>query len=169
MPPDRPEDLMPAAAGRQGCGAGTLAETAAIRLRFAATRGEVRTALTRLAGWASAAGGGAGAGPLEIVMGEVLNNIVAHACNGRPGRIGLRVAVAGPCFHCRVTDDGSAMPAGTLPAGGWPRLDVPRAQLPEGGFGWSIIRGLVHDLRYRRHRGHNVLEFRVAADDRREA
>ena len=34
--------------------------------------------------------------------------------------------------------------------------------MPEGGFGWLIIRQLAHDVRYARHEGVNQLSFRIA-------
>ena len=38
----------------------------------------------------------------------------------------------------------------------------PIGALPEGGFGWLIIRRLAHDVRYLRQSGVNELSFRLA-------
>ena len=54
------------------------------------------------------------------------------------------------------------MPNGRAPLGDNPR-DYARAdELPEGGFGWFLIRELAHDLVYDRENGENFLIFRMA-------
>jgi len=63
-------------------------------------------------------------------------------------------------LDCRVLDDGRPMPEGRLPCGreDWPTA---RDQLPEGGFGWFLIRTLAMDLCYNRIEGRNRLAFRL--------
>jgi serine/threonine-protein kinase RsbW len=52
------------------------------------------------------------------------------------------------------------MPKETLPEGRLiARADV--SNLPEGGFGWFLIRALSRDLDYRRVGGRNLLSFRL--------
>jgi serine/threonine-protein kinase RsbW len=61
-----------------------------------------------------------------------------------------------------VTDEGLPMPDAELPFG--ERLDptIPLKDMPEGGFGWLIIRQLARAVRYVRDGGVNQLSFRVA-------
>ncbi len=99
-------------------------------------------------------------GTVELVLGEVLNNIVEHAYARAPGPISLHLAPAAGGIACHVADHGLAMlgdraPDGVLPAG----LDGPPAGLPEGGFGWFLIRSLTRDLGYERKDGQNHLRF----------
>ncbi len=54
------------------------------------------------------------------------------------------------------------MPGGQPPAGHLPRVAAPPpgggvGDLPEGGFGWSLIRTLTTDLSYSRQAGRNEL------------
>ena len=51
------------------------------------------------------------------------------------------------------------MPAGAPPDRAPHDLDVSRADLPEGGFGWRMIRDLTEELLYRRQDGRNILEL----------
>lgn len=104
------------------------------------------------------------AGSLEIVLAEVLNNIVEHAYRGEGGRIDLCIGAGRGGLLCRVTDQGGAMPGGVLPDP--PRLppDLAIEDLPEGGFGWRMVRDLAQDLHYRRRAGSNVLRFRMALE-----
>ena len=101
-------------------------------------------------------------GTAEIVIAEALNNIVEHACASGEGEIELSLKRTGGKLSVLITDRGHPMPGGTLPEG---RLPVPDPDdLPEGGFGWFLIRSLSQDLRYCRADGRNHLFFRLDAD-----
>ncbi|WP_083545720.1 ATP-binding protein [Sulfitobacter alexandrii] len=103
---------------------------------------------------------------LELVLAEILNNIVEHAyADHRPGDT---ITVSGEHrtdgLHLRIRDRGKAMPNGQPPLGR-PAFGIPRCgaeRLPEGGFGWPLIRDLARDLCYRRLDGENTLDLRVA-------
>lgn len=97
-----------------------------------------------------------GRGTAELVLAEVLNNVVEHAYACYPGEIELRLIVAPACLHCRIIDSGLPMPEERLPPGGPPDLG---GDLPEGGFGWGLIRALTTGLEYRRLAGRNHLQF----------
>jgi serine/threonine-protein kinase RsbW len=56
------------------------------------------------------------------------------------------------------------MPGGRLPEPRPAPLDVALEDLPEGGFGWNVIRDLTAGLAYRRVNGVNRLNFRVPFD-----
>ncbi len=55
------------------------------------------------------------------------------------------------------------MPDGELPIG---RLTDPKIakDLPEGGFGWFLIRNLSQDLTYDRDEDKNILGFCISVD-----
>lgn len=95
----------------------------------------------------------------ELVLAEVLNNIAEHAYRGRVGPIVLRLKPCAGGVFCLLSDDGVAMPGGGLPEGQRPGIDVARDDLPEGGFGWHLIRLLTSRLRYDRRSGCNRLGF----------
>jgi serine/threonine-protein kinase RsbW len=110
---------------------------------------------------------------VEVVLAEVLNNIAEHAYTSGEGSIAVTICQTRSGLQCLVTDDGSAMPDGRLPAGLHPaeRLgmaetamaDLPMADLPEGGFGWFLIRRLTLDLHYAREGRCNRLSFVIPA------
>jgi serine/threonine-protein kinase RsbW len=97
-------------------------------------------------------------GTAEIVLAEALNNIVEHAYSTDRGEIELTLRLSHSELACRITDSGAPMPAGQLPEGALKPL-VPPDDLPEGGFGWFLIRTLARDLHYRRINGQNQLSF----------
>lgn len=98
----------------------------------------------------------------ELVLAEVLNNIVEHALAGQPdGRIDIDIAAAPSGLTCCIRDNGRAMPGGVLPSGELPDICVDLADMPEGGFGWHLIRSLTSDLTYRRSADGNALSFIV--------
>lgn len=98
---------------------------------------------------------------IELVLAEVLNNIVEHAYSDGVGLITLDLRRAHGRLCCLLRDEGHPMPAGRLPPGFAPTLASARADLPEGGFGWFLIRSLTRDLRYDREPGCNRLSFSI--------
>lgn len=137
-----------------------------LNLAFPAEAEEVREVLGQVNAGLAARGTIPDAmGRVELVLAEVLNNIVEHAYADIRGKIALQLAQGDQALSCRVADDGRPMPDGRLPAGRLPRDDA--AELPEGGFGWHLIRSLARDLCYARTGGQNVLTFRIplSADD----
>jgi len=101
------------------------------------------------------------AGTLEIVLAEVFNNIVKHGYgDSGQGTISISLARDRHGLSCLISDEGIELPDRCLSG----LTDHPRPvpdTLPEGGFGWFLIRDLVEDLRYCRHEGRNELAFRL--------
>jgi serine/threonine-protein kinase RsbW len=96
-------------------------------------------------------------GTAEIVLAEALNNVVEHAYANSPGTIELTVTLNGGGLVCRIVDQGVPLPRGVPPEGMPPAPDL----LPEGGFGWHLIRTLSRDLAYDRIGNMNQLSFRL--------
>ena len=101
-------------------------------------------------------------GSAEIVLAEALNNIVEHAYAGQPGEIRVEVTRRAADLCCQIRDHGRPMPGGSLPPGHLKPLSE-GGDLPEGGFGWFLIRKLARDLSYARDGEENVLTFRLDA------
>ena len=100
-------------------------------------------------------------GSVEIVLAEAVNNIVEHAyCGVAPGDVQVTYAVTPDALTMTFVDHGAAFPHGILPPGRPADLSVSRESLPEGGFGWLLIRELTNDLTYDRHNGYNKLSVR---------
>lgn len=105
------------------------------------------------------------AGLVEIVLAEVLNNIVEHAYGDEGhGEIDLEMENRGNALAFVIRDAGRPMPGGAPPAGRPQDLDVEPHRLPEGGFGWHLIRELTSGLEYRRLGERNELRFLVPVD-----
>jgi serine/threonine-protein kinase RsbW len=96
----------------------------------------------------------------ELILAEALNNIVEHAYAGTSGPVDLCVEIRRDGLDCALGDQGREAPLGYPPDPPLPEVDPP-FDLPEGGFGWHIIRCLTTDLRYRREGAWNVLSFRM--------
>ena len=99
-------------------------------------------------------------GTAEMVLAEVLNNVVEHAYAGGSGEIEVSVAVQAGSLVFTVADRGAELPRHALPAGQLRDYALCR-ELPEGGFGWYLIRALAKDLDYRRQDNRNELSFRI--------
>lgn len=99
-------------------------------------------------------------GTAEIVLAEALNNIVEHAYSGQNGEIEISLQVSTNALVCRISDSGLPMPDCVLPSGKLAEHGE-REDLPEGGFGWHLIRRLSSDLKYHRESGRNHLSFRL--------
>ena len=126
----------------------------------------VRTALAELrSGLSHLPLGHDAGGAIELVLAEVLNNICEHAYQSTAGgRIELSVWVEGDMLVFQTADHGAPMPSGQLPEGRSVSLNRHLQELPEGGFGWNLIRQLTADLTYSRVQGRNQLTFRMRLD-----
>lgn len=104
-------------------------------------------------------------GTVELVLAEVMNNIVEHAYADTPDGI-IKVAIQPKAqgLHCIFNDDGLPMPDGMAPLGNLSTINSDIDDLPEGGFGWFLIRDLARDLKYARKGDTNILTFRIAVE-----
>lgn len=99
-------------------------------------------------------------GMVELVLAEVLNNVIEHAYQERgDGAIELTVIQKGDALEFIIEDEGLPMPNGLIPLGKKPDLSVSREGLPEGGFGWFLIRELTENLNYTRLGKQSQLTF----------
>lgn len=134
---------------------------APIRVSVVGTFEGVRDGLTDLTGALDRCGvDPSDLGTFEIVMAEVLNNIVEHAFASIEGaQIQVRVTCTSDGLRIQTRDTGHPMPDGLLPAGNAHDLDVDLLDLPEGGFGWNMIRTLTSVLEYQRSDDANNLNL----------
>jgi len=101
----------------------------------------------------------------EQVLAEVLNNVVEHAHRQDPtGAVVMTNRCQAARLYCEVRDDGIAMPDGALPQGKLAAVAGGLDDLPEGGFGWFLIRSLTEDLTYRRDGDCNRRAFHSAGE-----
>ena len=99
-------------------------------------------------------------GHIELVLAEAMNNVVEHAYDCADGKIELRLLRDQGQLLCEVVDSGVAMPDGQLPIGAAQQLGR-ECDLPEGGFGWFLIRSLTENLAYKRSDARNYLSFQL--------
>ncbi|MDU8929254.1 ATP-binding protein [Alisedimentitalea sp. MJ-SS2] len=155
---------------KSGVPSGTAPDSAPgsklIRLGFASGEHEVRAALGQLKQiLAQVDLTRDDLGTVELVLGEVLNNVVEHAYGpDQPGeiRINCRLRTDGLSF-C-VCDAGRAFKGSSLPPGKLPNLECGREYLPEGGFGWFLVHSLATRLRYARRGERNFFRFDIPFD-----
>lgn len=99
-------------------------------------------------------------GGIEIALAEVVNNVVEHAYDGlSPGHVLVEAFLEPQTLKLQVTDQGHALPDGQLPEGKPADLSGLIDDLPEGGFGWYMIRTLTRDIHYTRKNGANHLHL----------
>jgi serine/threonine-protein kinase RsbW len=139
----------------------TRGEGPRLHLVFPAEQKAVRKALKTVRQFLRAQRmNGEDAGAVELVMAEVVNNIIEHACAGSRERlIEINLTRDGEHVLAGILDDGLPMPGGNIPAGRLLDLAADHTNLPEGGFGWFLIRELTRDLCYRYDGHRNRLEF----------
>ncbi len=88
---------------------------------------------------------------VESVLAELFNNIAEHAYQDMGmGEVHCTIDRQDDTMTVEVTDQGVPMPGGEMPEGALPDMDVDITDLPEGGFGWFIIRSQVDALTYQR-------------------
>jgi serine/threonine-protein kinase RsbW len=105
----------------------------------------------------------------QIALAEACNNIAEHAyaqdLSDDPS-ITLDIACDRGGIQVTLRDKGGPMPEGQLPGPDLPPLDLDDPNLlPEGGFGWPILRSMARALSLSRCNGQNILRFRLPATD----
>lgn len=101
---------------------------------------------------------------VEIVVAEILNNVVKHAHDGlEQGWFEIQCTLVENGLHFICRDNGVAMPGGTPPGGTLPNVEGPKDELPEGGWGWSLVRTLSSNLNYVRVNDINLVSFHLHA------
>jgi serine/threonine-protein kinase RsbW len=104
---------------------------------------------------------------VEVVLAEVMNNIAEHAYAWRrDGEMILILRVSPEGLNISVSDEGLPMPDLEVPFGEGLDPTAPLTDLPEGGFGWLIIRQLARDVSYTRQDDVNHLSFRINVGQR---
>ncbi|MCH2164907.1 MAG: ATP-binding protein [Marinovum sp.] len=106
---------------------------------------------------------------VELVTAEVLNNVIEHAFKFEDGKpFEVKAQWETDELTLEIIDRGLPMPGLQLPdtATGKrssPEVDVPVEDLPEGGWGWFLIRDLTRELSYLREENANHLVIRMDA------
>lgn len=102
-------------------------------------------------------------GTVELALAEALNNVVEHALAASDGQTKIEISALHDAQGLRFTiiDEGAPMPKGRAPEGKPPDLDVPTAELPEGGFGWFMLHALATEISYTRVGACNHLTLRL--------
>lgn len=99
----------------------------------------------------------------QVVLAEVINNIAEHSYSGAPGgQIQIRTKATEEGIQFETLDFGAPMPGLTVPPPALPLIEVPEAELPEGGFGWYLIHTLAPSPQYIRRGNTNILRFVIA-------
>jgi len=102
---------------------------------------------------------------VEIILAEVFNNIIEHAYLFEKDRAIALACVRHPnTLSFQFIDQGRPMPSDKVPL---PTSYVKFGKLcdlPEGGFGWNIIRSLANDISYQRRDNSNFLKISVKLD-----
>lgn len=131
------------------------------RRQFTSTDTETRATLQAMMLALDQAGIGAeDASNVELILAEALNNVAEHAYSDGAGPVDLLVSIQRNGLVCTISDRGRPMPSGVAPSPDLPTISPPD-ELPEGGFGWHIIRCLTSELVYARDQGRNLLSMRI--------
>jgi len=85
---------------------------------------------------------------IQIVLAEVLNNVGEHAYAGGGGPVYLRATVDTDRFSVIIRDRGMPLPSNLILADDPDGFDPDN--LPEGGFGWHLIRTLATEVSHDR-------------------
>ncbi len=93
---------------------------------------------------------------LLIILEELFTNSVRYGCAAAGPDAAVKIALSAKpgCIEIDFSDNGVAFDPLAQDA---PEFEPPLNERPDGGLGLHIVRGLVHEARYRRERGRNHL------------
>jgi serine/threonine-protein kinase RsbW len=99
------------------------------------------------------------AGDVEIALAEAVNNVVEHSYPDTDARgcVGISARWVDDQLTLKIMDGGTPLEGGNMPAGREADLSVALEDLPEGGFGWFLIRQLTESVSYERQQDKNIL------------
>ncbi len=131
-------------------------------LSFPATRDQASAGIASLSKGLAAQGLPAEkAGDVRIALAEAINNVVEHAYAGTaPANVQVNCRLHRDRLDILVSDTGNPMPDCHPPSGMPAQIGSVIQELPEGGFGWFLIRQLTSEIRYERRNGCNHLSLR---------
>ncbi len=140
-----------------------MSQPGEIRISFESREHEVRKALALFkAKIAPMALDDDTLGSLEIVLAEVLNNVVEHAYGETTsGPVRVELSSQGGSLFLNVLDWGVAMPESVLKNSERANVDAAFADLPEGGFGWFLVKDLSKNIHYARENGRNRVRIEM--------
>lgn len=99
---------------------------------------------------------------VQIALAEAVNNVVEHAyAETATGDVLIRCNLHPDRLWVEIRDAGAPFPESKLPEGK-PAIvtaNTPLEDLPEGGFGWFLIRELASDIQYQRNLDNNQLSL----------
>lgn len=88
---------------------------------------------------------------IQIALSEAVNNIVEHAYANNPfGKVEITCSLEDQNLLIEIQDTGLPLPNLELPKGKLSPLSSNLESLPEGGFGWFLIKELTTNVHYRR-------------------
>ncbi len=97
---------------------------------------------------------------VRIALAEAINNVVEHAYAGTtPENVHVKCSLGAENLEILITDSGVPMPEGALGTRVPASVDTVLSDLPEGGFGWYLIRTLTSNVQYERRGGCNRLSL----------
>ncbi len=128
---------------------------------FTATHMDTRSGISSIVAQLRSLGvPGARADEVQIALTEAVNNVVEHAYESAPpGDVRIRAELYPERLWINIQDAGAPFPRGKLPEGKPADVNVPAECLPEGGFGWFLIRELASQVQYERSEGNNNLSL----------
>ncbi len=134
-----------------------------LRLTLPADMAQVRHAMVLLHRfWIRAGMDVASTEKAGLVLAEVLNNVVEHACSDDPAAlVWLDISRCAGVLDIVVTDSGRPIPDARLPDATMPGIPREIENLPEGGFGWPLIWRLARSVTYQRVGGWNRLHLEL--------
>ncbi len=97
---------------------------------------------------------------VRIALAEAINNVVEHSYAGTtPENVHVKCSLGTKNLEILITDSGVPMPEVALGTRVPASVDTALSDLPEGGFGWYLIRTLTSDVHYERRGGCNRLSL----------
>lgn len=94
----------------------------------------------------------------RLALTEAINNVHEHAYGGKGGPVSVMAEGSGGRIILTLHDQGAGM-TGVLPGECLPSCGADLKTLPEGGFGWFMIRQLADSVEYSSKDGLNELRL----------
>ena len=96
---------------------------------------------------------------VDLILEEMITNIIKYGYNdNKDHEIEIKMNITKEYIRIRIIDDGKEFDSEISPA---PNIETPLEEMRLGGLGLHLVKNIIHNMKYKRHKKKNVLRVKL--------